>query len=82
MSIQQLIQNLVGYFPPGGITTRLTLLGSSALELRISAGMEANLIAQALSAYKIPEQEFMQSVYKLRGREDRLWNEVDRNNFV
>jgi len=69
---------LVGYFRPGEMSTRLTLLASSALELRITAGAEASAIAQALSAGETLTIERLFYIHSMRGREDRLWNEIDR----
>ncbi len=76
--IQEINQTLVGRFPPGHRTTRLALLAASALELRITAGVEASYIAQALSAARAPEPEQLHRIYELRGRGDRLWQEIQR----
>lgn len=76
--IQLTTEDLVRYFRPGEMTTRLTLLAASALELRITAGVEASAIAQALSAGEAPGPERMYRIHELRGREDRLWQEIDR----
>ncbi len=77
-TIQRTTVRLVGYFPPGDMTTRLMLLSSAALELRITADAEASYIAQALSAAQAPSEERLLFIHELRGREDRLWQEVDR----
>jgi|WetSurMetagenome_2_1015567.scaffolds.fasta_scaffold00023_87 signal transduction histidine kinase len=77
-SIQLSTEGLLGYFKPGEITTRLTLLAADAMELRITAGHEAALIAEALSAGEAPTEERLFHIHELRGREDRLWQEVER----
>lgn len=77
-TIQYAGEGLVGHFRPGAATTRLTLLAASALELRITAGVEASAIAQALSAAEAPKAERLYRLHEMRGREDRLWQEMDR----
>ncbi len=77
-NIQRTTEMLIGGFKSIGITTRLTLLASSALELRISGGAAASMIAQVLSAGEAPAPDRLYLIHALRGREDRLWNEIDR----
>jgi len=76
--IQAATLRLVSYFDPGEKTTRLTLLAMAALELRITAGEEASIIAQAVASREPLAVERLNYIYRLRGREDRLWSEVER----
>lgn len=77
-AIQLAMEKLVGHFSPGEKATRLTILATSALDLRITAGIEAATIAQAVSAVRPLSAESLANVHWLRGREDRLWSEIER----
>lgn len=75
-SIQLTTERLVEDFPLGNRATPPALLASSALNLRITAGIEASYIAQARSAEQRPTLQRLKLIYDLRGRGDRLWQEI------
>jgi hypothetical protein len=77
-SIQTSTVMLISYFNPKEKTTRLTLLAATVLELRITAGSESAAIAENFSAKEAPSVDRLIYIHNLRGREDRLWNEIDR----
>jgi len=77
-SIQSSTVMLISYFNPKEKTTRLTLLAAAVLELRITAGAESAVIAETFAAKEVPTIDQRNYIHNLRGREDRLWNEIDR----
>lgn len=77
-SIQQTTDAMVAQFPVREVPQRLMRLAATVLELRITAGAGASAIAQAVSAEELPTPHQLSNIYILRGREDQLWNEVDR----
>lgn len=77
-SIQSSTLMLISHFNPKEKATRLSLLAATSLELRITSGAEAFAIAELLSAKEVPNSERLNYIHNMRGREDRLWSEVDR----
>jgi len=76
-SIQLTTERVVGHFPLGNRATPPALLASDALDLRITAGIEASYIAQARSAESKPTLKRLKRIYDLRGHSDQLWQEVE-----
>lgn len=76
--IQHLTERVIGDFQPGQGTTWLAHLAAATLDQRITAGSEASLIAQAVAAGEVPSSERLYSIYRLRGREDLLWQEIEQ----
>lgn len=74
--IQHSVERLIGENRPGDKTTRLNLLAAAVLQQRMTAGSEAQVIAQALAAGHQPAA--LNLLYEMRGREDQLWLDIER----
>jgi PAS domain S-box-containing protein len=77
-SIHRSVEGLAGESPSGGGATRLMLLAAAVLELRLTAGSEADGIAQALASPKAPEAEILYAIHEMRGQEAHIWHEIER----
>lgn len=62
----------------GDKAKRLMLVATALLHQRIALGSEASLVVQALSAARPPTTEALRAIFEMRGREGRLWQEIDR----
>jgi PAS domain S-box-containing protein len=76
--IQIASSNEIGKFRPGEIATRAMLVAATTLELRNTAGFNVSILTQAISGNKAPAEERLFYFHELRGKEARLWQELDR----
>jgi len=77
-TIQRCEETLIGHFPPGDKNTRLSLLAATLLDLRITGGAESSAVAQIRAAGRTPENAQLFHIYQLRGKEDQLWDDIER----
>jgi hypothetical protein len=77
-AIQSSVEALVGHFPPGDQNARLSLLAAALLDLRVTSGAEASVVAQLRATGRTPDNAHLLHVYQLRGKEDQLWHDIER----
>ncbi len=78
LAIQGAVERLVNSGMSGDTARRLTLLAAAILEQRLAVGADGFRVAAIVSVGKPPEAEELYAIHALRGREERLWQEIKR----